>query len=235
MRNQITANQPRQNRTGLGPHPELLQEMVESTSEFGPTSAGGLDGIAQLRVRYAQEASPTGTMPPSEKVPAERLHLLDRLGARLQFEKTGTRLYEAVLAKHDAYGAFDGGPTRDDLMVIRNQEHHHAVVAKELIERLGGDPTALTPTANLQAIAGRGILDVVADPRTSLIDCLEAIVVAELADHESWHMLVPLARDLGDRHLLTEIEAAENVEDEHLKKLRAWLAAADKIQRPRPS
>jgi hypothetical protein len=41
--------------------------------------------------------------------------LLDKLGERLAFERSGTRLYEALVSKHDAFGSFSGGPSREDL------------------------------------------------------------------------------------------------------------------------
>jgi hypothetical protein len=41
--------------------------------------------------------------------------LIDRLGARLAFERSGVRLYEALLSKLDASGIFDGGPSREDI------------------------------------------------------------------------------------------------------------------------
>lgn len=50
---QITpSTQPGNNRTGLAPHPELLHEMVEGTAEFGPSSLGGVDALARVRIRY---------------------------------------------------------------------------------------------------------------------------------------------------------------------------------------
>ena len=43
---------------------------------------------------------------------------MDKLGERLAFEHAGARLYEALLAKHRAYGSFDGGPSADDLVAV---------------------------------------------------------------------------------------------------------------------
>ena len=37
---------------------------------------------------------------------------LDKLGERLAFERTGVRLYEALISKHEALGSFAGGPDR---------------------------------------------------------------------------------------------------------------------------
>lgn len=222
------------NHTGLQLHPDLLEEMVDATDEFGPTSHGGAESIAHVRVRYAREADPHGTMPPAARaLPAERIAVLDKLGARLAFERTGTRLYEALISKLDAYGTFAGGPTRDDLRHLRDEEHHHAVLAQAAIARLGGDPTAVTPSASLQATASRGVLDVLVDPRTDLVECLETILVAELTDHESWSTLATLPGVADDKELAGLIEQAEETEAEHLEKIRRWIAAARTGGKPR--
>lgn len=184
---------PGNNHTGLAPHPKERDDMVQGAREFKPTSSGGPDEIAKLRIAYARAGGPHGTMS-AASVDAAWLPVLDKLGARLQFERTGTRLYDALISKLDAYGGFDGGPTRPQLVEIRDQEHGHALLAQELIRGLGGDPTMVTPCASLQATASRGIVDVLVDPRTSLIDCLETILIAELADQDSWAALARAAR-----------------------------------------
>lgn len=231
MKTQVThITQPGNNHTGITVHPEHAAEMIEGTREFGPTTRGGAELLAQARVRMAKLSDPAATMPPSIGVAVERLPLLDKLGARLAFERTGVRLYEALLSKHDAYGAFDGGPSRADLEHIRDEEQRHLGLAHKLIAALGGDPTAVTPCANLQATVGKGVGDVLLDPRTNLIEGLEAIIVAELADHESWEQLAPLvAGGVVDKQLETAVREAERTEAEHLTKVRRWLAAASKL------
>jgi hypothetical protein len=221
---------PGANHTGLALHPEQLKEMIRGTSEFPPTSSGGPADIAQVRVEHARAWPAHATMPASTQVAREKLPLLDKLGARLQFERTGTRLYDALISKLDAYGGFDGGPSRHDLLLIREQEHAHVLLVQELIRAIGGDPTAVTPCANLQATASKGIGEVLVDPRTSFVECLETILVAELADHESWESLARTAQSLDDGDLTAKIKQAQQTEDEHLMKVRGWLEAADKVR-----
>jgi hypothetical protein len=220
---------PGNNHTGLAPHPKEREDMVQGAREFRATSSGGPDEIARVRIAYARAGGPHGTMS-AASVDAARIPVLDKLGARLQFERTGTRLYEALISKLDAYGEFDGGPSRHQLVEIRDQEHAHALLAQELIRTLGGDPTMVTPCASLQATASRGIVDVLVDPRTSLIDCLEAILAAELVDQDSWAALARSAEPLGDAGMTAKIMQAQQTEVQHLKKLRGWLEAADRIR-----
>jgi rubrerythrin len=217
---------PGDNRTGITQHPDLVAEMIEGTAEFGPTSRGGVEALAANRIRVAKESAPAATMPPAKDVPLERLPILDKLGARLAFERTGTRLYQALISKLDAYGTFRGGPSRADLEHIRDEEQRHLALAQDLIVRLGGDPTVVTPCANLQLVASHGIGQVLVDPRTTLIEGLDAIIVAELTDHESWELLARSVAPLGDKQIEAQIREAERVEAEHLTKVRSWLAAA---------
>jgi hypothetical protein len=217
------------NHTGLAPHADLLAKMIEGASEFPPTSSGGPAGIAEVRIEYARAGEPHATMPSGAVAPA-RLPLLDRLGARLAFERTGTRLYDALISKLDAYGSFDGGPSRHELLEIREQELGHALLVQELVRSIGGDPTAITPCANLMSTASKGIAEVLFDPRTSLVDGLEAMLVVELADQESWAMLARTADPLGDAGMTAKIMQAQNTELEHLAKLRGWLEAADQAR-----
>ncbi|HWU90031.1 MAG TPA: ferritin-like domain-containing protein [Kofleriaceae bacterium] len=230
MKPQITnVTRPGENHTGIALHPEFALEMVEGTTEFGPTSSGGPEQIAANRVRVAKVSEPAATMPSSPQVAAELLPMLDKLGARLAFERIGVRLYEALISKYDAYGTFRGGPTREDFVYMRDQELRHLGIAHHAIQQLGGDPTAVTPCANVQAVASRGVVDILVDPRTNLVECLEALVIAELTDHESWEHLVPLVAPVRDKDLEARIREAERTEAEHLTKVRGWLAAAAKL------
>jgi hypothetical protein len=103
------------------------------------------------------------------------------------------------------------------------------LLAQQLIENIGGDPTVVTPCANLQSFATRGICDVLVDPRTNLIECLGVIVVAELTDHESWDQLAQAASLAGQRELEPMIRQAEQTEAEHLTKVRSWLAGSARL------
>jgi hypothetical protein len=94
-----------------------------------------------------------------------------------------------------------------------------------LIAELGADPTVVTPCANRELVSSKGIADVLLDPRTSFVDGLESILIAELADHEQWIGLVDVARELDRDDLVRDFVAAQSTEDEHLTKVRSWIAA----------
>jgi bacterioferritin (cytochrome b1) len=153
------------------------------------------------------------------------LRMLDKLGERLAFERTGMRMYETLISKHEAFGEFDGGPSRSELMTMLNEEHEHFELLEDVILQLDGDPTAMTPSADLALTVGAGVLTVITDPRTTLCQGLEALLVAELADREGWGLLIELARKAGNTDLLALLEQAENIEEQHVAAVRGWLAA----------
>jgi rubrerythrin len=209
------------NRTGLDAAHDG-RGMVDVPRDLAPASRGSSREIAQVRNRYARVGYPTGTMPDVDR---DVVLLIDLLGARLAFERGGVRFYEALIAKVDAYGSFDRGPSRRDLEQIRDEEHRHMLMLDRILHDLGADPTAVTPCANREVVTSRGIGDVLLDPRTSLLDGLEAIIIAELADHEQWMALVDTARDLGRENLARIFMASQATEEEHLSKVRRWIAA----------
>jgi rubrerythrin len=225
------------NRTGITTAPERSQEMLAGVEEFPPTSQGGVQDIAQVRIAYAQQAEPLGSVPipPTFKGKVETAVqamkgesptlFLDKLGERLAFERSGTRLYEALVSKYDAFGSFTGGPSRGDLEHVRQEEYRHFTLLQSAIEQLGGDPTAVTPSANIQTTAAHGIKEVIVDPRTTLLQSLEAALIVELADNACWEALVELAQEAGEDDLVRQFQGALKNEHDHLAKVQAWVAA----------
>jgi hypothetical protein len=210
--------------------------MIEGAKEFENTQKGDGKGIGDERIAVAKAAHGVGSMPPPASIKqvgkaavgaltgGSPNLLLDKLGERLAFERTGTRLYDALLTKLAAYGAFDGGPTKADLARVRGEELAHFHLLERAIEDLGSDPTAITPSADIAAVASEGIVAVAVDPRTTLKQSLEAILVAELADRDSWESLIALAREGGQDEMARRFEVALAEEEDHLRKVRTWVA-----------
>jgi Ferritin-like domain len=225
------------NRTGIMSASDRAAAMVEATREFPPSSGGDARAIADLRMAYARNAEGFGETPPPSSLEGKAKAtvasatggqptlLLDKLGERLAFEHAGARLYEALLSKHQAYGSFDGGPSGDDLLHVLTEEYEHADLLTRAIKELGGDPTALTPAANLAVTLSAGLPQVLSDPRTNLLQSLEAIVVAELTDNECWTALMQLAQQDGHDDLADQCRQAIGHERDHLHKVRRWIAA----------
>lgn len=220
------------NRTGFQSGGARSQAMVEGTLEFEPTSRGGLANVARAHTSHAKGSDPVGSVVPADgaaPLGKEMVPLIDKLGERLGFERTGVRLYDGLLAKHDAGGEFSGGPARADLEEIRADEKKHFDDLREIIEKLGADPTEVTPSADVHALASSGIGAVIADPRITLLQSLEAVLVAELADNAGWELLEHMAEAAGQDELAMLCASALRTEEEHLAKVRGWVQAGSSL------
>jgi rubrerythrin len=235
MKNEV---QMGKNRTGIALSPIDSQLLIQGAEEAPPSMEGDETGISEARTEYATDGVPIGSMPPPVTVKgiasgvvkaakgANASVFLDKLGERLAFERTGTRLYDALLSKFDASEPWTGGPTRDDLEEIQEEEEEHFEMLREAILAVGGDPTAITPSADVAAVNSMGLLQVLGDPRMNLKQSLEAILVAELVDNACWETLIELARTEGDESMLRRFEQALAEEQDHLSNVREWLRAA---------
>jgi hypothetical protein len=146
--------------------------------------------------------------------------------------RLGTRLYDALIAKLEARGGYHGGPTRRDLINLR-EEHLVAPLAEELAAAAEWDPDLLASCAMLQSPESQALIEVVAtDPAATLPEAIEAVLVSELADHETWIILGRAALTAGEDDLATKIADAECVAAAHVMTLRRWLIAAEST-RPR--
>jgi hypothetical protein len=152
--------------------------------------------------------------------------LLDKLGERLAFERTGTRLYDALLAKCDVMQGGPAGMTRDHVAAIRRDEARHFLLLKDAIDSLGGDPTAQTPSADVTGVESLGFVQVLNDPRTSLAQSLHALLTAELADRSGWETLIALAGEAGQDDLVAGFTLALEDEHRHLVLVQGWYHEA---------
>lgn len=226
------------NRTGVATSPINAKATVEGARAGSPAPVFEPPGLVATRIRYATKMAPVGTMPPPlslkgmattavEMIKGNKPTVfLDLLGERLAFERTGTRLYEALLVKLEAADPHPGGPTRFDLERIRDEEMEHFGLLKRTMESLGADPTAMTPSADVIAVASHGLVEAVSDPRVTLNESLKAILTAELVDNDSWLTLADLAERLGHGEIAADFRRALAEEEDHLARVRTWLNTA---------
>src|SRR5262249_32101448 len=111
-----------------------------------------------------------------KQVPADLAPLMEKMAARLAFARASIRLYDGLINKYDAHGSFEGGPVRGDLLEMRDQGRDHFDMLCKTLGGIGADPTGLTPSTNLHVILGQAVRDVLLDTRTSLLECLEAVM-----------------------------------------------------------
>jgi rubrerythrin len=224
------------NRTGIASAEVDIEEMLASARRTEVTPDG--KSFEKEHLTWARGAGPVGTMPPPaslkgvakttiDVMQGKRTNvLLDLLGERLAFERTGTRLYEGLLVKLAAADPHPGGPTRVELERVRDEELRHLALLKEAIEQLGADPTVVTPSADVAGVAGQGWVQAIGDPRVTLTEGLKVILQAELVDNESWASLIELTTGLGQTELAERFRGALTEEEEHLELVRGWVRAA---------
>lgn len=223
---------PDGNRTGIQTSPELARELIEGAAAATPSSGGGPENIAEYRGDYIKEGFPVGSLPSlpfsaeakAGEEEAGMAVLLDKLSERLAFERMGTRLYDALINKCEVLGESSPGPTLADLRRIREEEARHFLLLNQAVTSLGGDPTVQSPCADVAAVASLGILQVLTDPRTTVAQCLQAILTAELTDNDGWRMLIDLSGTLGHAEMAAAFQQALENEEEHLASVRGWLS-----------
>jgi hypothetical protein len=247
MQDSTDATEIGRNRTGLQTSPQLSKAMNDVVQ---PVSAETADAspLNEVRLLYIRDADPLGSIPPpatvkgAVKTAAKLLKgerpqvFLDKLAERLAYERSGTRLYDAVIAKFTAHEGELPSASLQEVMEIRDEEASHAALIRTCIEQLGADPTAQTPSADLVGVATAGFLQAAADPRTTLAQTLQVALAAELVDVASWEMLISMAEQVGQDGMVERFRTALARENEHLVKVRGWcenLTLADSQPRER--
>jgi len=224
------------NRSGLATAPRMAPQVLQVPG-MTPKSSGDARVIANERVSYSKDAEPAATMPPPGTLKElakttvkllkgqKSMVLVDKVAERMAFERGGTRLYEALLSKLDAFGSWEGGPQRADLESIMRDELTHFHFLAEVMGMLGADATAVTPSAEVHDLLTSGLRMVLADPRTDLRTCLEAMLQAELVDNDCWQTLMKLAFAYEELQLAERFQRCLEEERVHLNRVRSWLSA----------
>lgn len=221
------------NRTGIGMSPMDSQLSIDMAEHTPPSSAGDETTSHLIENAYIREAEAVGSVPvPGTLTGAAQavvnklagknpVVFIDKLGERLAFERTGTRLYDYLINKCEILQA-DSGISIDTLRRFRKEEALHFKLVAEALESLGADPTAQTPGADVAAVASSGVLQVLSDPRTSVPQSLEAILTAELVDNAGWELLFKMAGAMELHDMEADFRAALLEEEEHLAQIRQW-------------
>jgi rubrerythrin len=210
--------------------------LIAAARAARPSSDGDEEALAAFRSSYLETAEPVGTVPVPgtlkgvAKTVVQKLTgkkpevLLDKLAERLAFERTGTRLYDALLGKCGVLGDEASSLPLEDLRDFRDEEAQHFALVWEVLRELGADPTAQTPGADLSGVAAMGLVQLITDPRTSIAQSIQAIHIAELADHDGWKMLITLTEELGMDDIAGRFRKAWAEEDRHLATIRDLMA-----------
>lgn len=221
------------NKTGMDMSPIDGKEMLKGMKGSIPSSdEEGGRALTSYRAPYLKNADPIGNVPipgtwkgaaktGMQKLTAKKPEvLIEKLGARLAFERTGTRLYDAFLGKYQARADEISGIPIEQLRMFRDEEAKHFELVWKAMRSIGADPTAVTPEADVNAVASIGLMQVLSDPRTSVAQSLHAIHIAELADNDGWELLIQLAQKFGQDEMVSDFRLALAEEDIHLATIR---------------
>ncbi|MCQ4309222.1 ferritin-like domain-containing protein [Pseudomonas stutzeri] len=222
------------NFTGVQMSPKDTKSLLEAVEQIKPDVPGDSKGIMLERVKRAEEADRIGSVP----VPGSAKGMLkstfdmalgkspellvDKLGERLAFERSGVRLYDAMIAKAKALGTAESDLIQV-LQHIRDEEFEHMNMVAEAIETLGADPTAQTPCADVAAVKSMGVMQVLTDPRTNLAQGMGALLTIELEDNAAWELLIELAEAGGHPNIAKGFKKAKDQEDDHLVKIKTLI------------
>lgn len=227
------------NRTGAQMSPLDIKSMQTYADQNSPAHQEPIEdlAIASVRSEYVHEAERIGSVPlPGtltgavstgiSKLTGKKPEvLIDKLGERLAFERTGVRLYQALIDKVEAAEQQNLPFGIADLEHIRNEELEHMHMLVSVIDGMGADPTAQTPSADIAGVTSAGILQVLTDPRTTVGQCLGAVLTAELTDHSGWDLLIQLTEEAGkDDAMLAKFQQALEEEEEHVERVQQWLS-----------
>ena len=224
MQDSTEAKEIGRNRTGLQTSPQLSKEMNDVVQPVAAATAD-TSPLNEVRLLYIREADPLGTIPALTNVVkgGRPQTFIDKLAERLAYERGGTRLYDAVIAKFTAYEGELPNASLEEVVEIRNEEASHAALVRTCLEQLGADPTAQTPSADLVGVATAGFLQAATDPRTTLTQTLQIALAAELVDVASWELLISIAEQMGQDGMAERFRKALDHENEHVAKVRGWF------------
>lgn len=230
------SSQTGMNRTGIDSSPLQSKEMQAGMDQFEPAGGAG-NSLEQFRRMYVRESERLGSVPIPGTVKGvlktmmekfaghQPSTLVNKLGERLAYERSGVRVYQTLITKCEEISELNDGsfvPPLDQVRKFCEQEGQHFQLLVDCMTKLGADPTAQTPDADVSSVAASGIMKVVQDPRTTIAQCLEAMLALELLDNAAWELLIGLAEDMGQNEMVKQFKQALAQEDVHVQEVRAW-------------
>jgi hypothetical protein len=226
------------NKTGVQMSPLQTKHMLDDDKILTRGHPGDETQMAELRQAYIRESDGfgsvpvPGTMKGMASMAVNMLKgdnpkvLLDKLSERLAMERTATRLYDALLTKLAVVNEGKVSITPEDVASIRGDEARHALLIRDAIASIGGDPTAMTPSADNVGVEAMGLVQVLSDPRASLAQSLHALLTAELSDGVGWETLIALAQEHEQRDMVDNFSEALLQERKHQAMIQVWYEEA---------
>jgi rubrerythrin len=145
--------------------------------------------------------------------------VMDLLSAMLAHERCGRHLYRSV------EGRTNNPVLKAKYKEFGEQTEEHVVILEELVTRMGGNPNYVSPSAravqgmDTKLIESTFALGGSIDMMTAEMAMLDAVMLAEKADHANWETFAALTRAMPEGATRDAFRAAvdhvEPQEDEH--------------------
>jgi bacterioferritin (cytochrome b1) len=140
-----------------------------------------------------------------------REKVIDLLTERLAFERSGVKLYDAIIRKMEQ----SPEPAISEMLDQMREHRADEKGLEEQIRSLGGDAHAETELSRLVTRESVGIEDVVEhDPE--LPHLFHALLAAELVDNAGWDLLAAIADEANDKDARKAFKKRLHEEEEHL-------------------
>ena len=135
--------------------------------------------------------------------------MLDKLSEFLMVEQCGFELYKVVAARSTT------PDLKQQYEEFGRETAHHRMVLVRLIERLGGDPSYISPPARVAQFKAAKLLesalavDGLSQPEIEIND-LENVLLAETKDHADWHLLSEIAKQMASPSMMEKLSDPTN-------------------------
>lgn len=181
--------------------------------------------IDEMDFEKLSKSVPVGSAGDIKKVHQHNTELLlHKLGQRLAFERVSVRLYEALIFK--CLAARNGKKTVvsiEQLRQFRDEEVEHSFLLKTAIETLGFAADEWIPEADSSLLSSLQIPKVFTKKDSSILPCLESVLIFATNDNAEWHSLHRLFTNMGLLDLAEEFNQALKEDSRQLETISRWI------------
>ena len=143
----------------------------------------------------------------------------------LETELGGVQVYTTALR------CVENEDLKEEWEEYLEQTKRHVTIMEDVLEKLDLDPTEETPGRKVVRNIGEALVESMemalaeGKPGAAQLVAAEAVVLAETKDHQNWHLIGEVVKNVkGDvaKVLMEAHEQVEHEEDEHLYHTKGW-------------
>lgn len=152
--------------------------------------------------------------------------LANRLRQRLAFARTGIELYEALITRFERTLSSTSADvvSMDTLRRFREEQYQRMTLLEKILSGLGIDPSVPPSPAEDGLLAAMGLPRVIQEPKTTELQCLEAVQLVEFSDNTAWDNLQDLCLEMGLSTVIAHFSKPLSQGKIHQETLTDWIA-----------